>query len=134
MQKMRKDAVVGFDLAEKGNDTIEALQDFRAIQKAALDARQQRHDAETAAATGDSVAIVVPVCLVAALAGQAAHRVREVPEIFQRLPLHEVEQVGIRQAGALCHYPALHSMVAAASRSEEHTSELQSLMRISYAV
>src|SRR3546814_2438513 len=70
MQKMRKDAVVGFDLAEKGNDTIEALQDFRAIQKAALDARQQRHDAETAAAT----------------------------------------------------------------RSEEHTSELQSLMRISYAV
>src|SRR3546814_13545909 len=100
MQKMRKDAVVGFDLAEKGNDTIEALQDFRAIQKAALDARQQRHDAETAAATGDSVAIVVPVCLVAALAGQAAHRVREVPEIFPRLPLPEVEQVGIRRPEA----------------------------------
>src|SRR3546814_18301602 len=27
MQKMRKDAVVGFDLAVKGNDTIEELQD-----------------------------------------------------------------------------------------------------------
>src|SRR3546814_16899945 len=67
MQKMRKDAVVGFDLAEKGNDKIEALQDLRAIQKAALDARQQRHDAETAAATGERGAQVVTECLVAAL-------------------------------------------------------------------
>src|SRR3546814_17065976 len=54
MQKMRKDAVVGFDLAEKGTATIETLQDFRAIQKDALDARQQRHEADTPAPTRDS--------------------------------------------------------------------------------
>src|SRR3546814_5762223 len=32
------------------------------------------------------------------------------------------------------YYPTLHGQLHAASRSEEHTSELQSLMRISYAV
>src|SRR3546814_4603957 len=32
------------------------------------------------------------------------------------------------------HATSIHSAVTAAKRSEEHTSELQSLMRISYAV
>src|SRR3546814_10025694 len=38
------------------------------------------------------------------------------------------------RVGRLLHNPGLCFFAAALSRSEEHTSELQSLMRISYAV
>src|SRR3546814_9409691 len=53
---------------------------------------------------------------------------------FQEAALHRV----LRQAGADAAGDGLEladrSLVATAVRSEEHTSELQSLMRISYAV
>src|SRR3546814_9796561 len=41
---------------------------------------------------------------------------------------------GLASAGPLLLLPALAAAVVARMRSEEHTSELQSLMRISYAV
>src|SRR3546814_3353664 len=42
--------------------------------------------------------------------------------------------LGPRPGRLLVDYPDLASRAASVSRSEEHTSELQSLMRISYAV
>src|SRR3546814_14379284 len=45
-----------------------------------------------------------------------------------RQPRSDCLQIGIRA------HAALHQILVADSRSEEHTSELQSLMRISYAV
>src|SRR3546814_3340319 len=105
---MRKDAMVGLGAAEKCDDPPDAVQDLRARQEAALGARQQCHKAEARAAARGRVAIVVLGHRVAALARHAALGVREIPEVPKRLPLHQ--------------------------RSEEHTSELQSLMRISYAV
>src|SRR3546814_1258511 len=42
--------------------------------------------------------------------------------------------VPVREPGELIELLAWHMQLIAATRSEEHTSELQSLMRISYAV
>src|SRR3546814_948586 len=53
------------------------------------------------------------------------------------LPFVEREIAGIAQAGIpkpLRHLPAVFEIEFLGDRSEEHTSELQSLMRISYAV
>src|SRR3546814_8906477 len=59
------------------------------------------------------------------LEGTAETKLRQPPELFRRLaPLGEA----VRGRVHALRWPA------AAVRSEEHTSELQSLMRISYAV
>src|SRR3546814_20349220 len=53
------------------------------------------------------------------------------------VPLHWLEkarQAGARITRALCQPLVNASQFSTAIRSEEHTSELQSLMRISYAV
>src|SRR3546814_6587127 len=49
--------------------------------------------------------------------------------IFRTFSLQKAAEVAMNQAQSLSHQSRL-----IASRSEEHTSELQSLMRISYAV
>src|SRR3546814_2635436 len=50
------------------------------------------------------------------------------------LNTHGPERVGEEVPGAAVEAAGADDVVAAARRSEEHTSELQSLMRISYAV
>src|SRR3546814_1163899 len=47
---------------------------------------------------------------------------------------HGIADPGIPVSEIITHYKDLQQSVPASSRSEEHTSELQSLMRISYAV
>src|SRR3546814_4609575 len=55
-----------------------------------------------------------------------------------RKPTHEVGQATVRPQNrrniAEAMWPAANAHVPSPARSEEHTSELQSLMRISYAV
>src|SRR3546814_4494050 len=51
-----------------------------------------------------------------------------------RTPGRRCDGGGRTRTCALCRAGAKHRRFAAESRSEEHTSELQSLMRISYAV
>src|SRR3546814_4903894 len=61
---------------------------------------------------------------------------------LDRLPIHQLQHVGILPAALLqagdgqtaVQQPARHAKRQAVIGSEEHTSELQSLMRISYAV
>src|SRR3546814_2574839 len=52
------------------------------------------------------------------------------------VPMHGIVRSGISKANPNLHVASLKMtcIVASAHRSEEHTSELQSLMRISYAV
>src|SRR3546814_8688591 len=52
--------------------------------------------------------------------------------LAQRLQAREHQQQQPKQGGEVRHHA--HAEVQPAERSEEHTSELQSLMRISYAV
>src|SRR3546814_6239549 len=49
-------------------------------------------------------------------------------DLDQRVPVYDATELGLLQAGFN------HMAEGLAERSEEHTSELQSLMRISYAV
>src|SRR3546814_9225000 len=49
-------------------------------------------------------------------------------------PLQRPARRALGRAGEPAPDPALHRRGGGSSRSEEHTSELQSLMRISYAV
>ena len=50
-----------------------------------------RHDAESAAAAGGDLEAVAEAD-VAALVGEAAGRMGEIPEVAEGLPLHELEQ------------------------------------------
>src|SRR3546814_7396038 len=61
-------------------------------------------------------------------AGRAGRHAREA----RKAPVDVLDDLGGRRALLLQH--VLDQVNAAARRSEEHTSELQSLMRISYAV
>src|SRR3546814_7741374 len=81
-------------------------------------ARQQQHQVRMLGARGPDLLAVHDVAVVAVLAGGGAQR------------------KGIGAAGRLGHAERLQAQGAGgdAGRSEEHTSELQSLMRISYAV
>src|SRR3546814_5689643 len=69
--------------------------------------------------------------------GWIAGVVRATP-LYQGVALCRALTTGEVEAGLLVHVAYLAAMVAVgvavAGRSEEHTSELQSLMRISYAV
>src|SRR3546814_1892554 len=64
-------------------------------------------------------------------AGQAASNSATMPPTKWGGP-SSAPPVGMKQMAT--YEPGSRSSIAAASRSEEHTSELQSLMRISYAV
>src|SRR3546814_960092 len=74
-----------------------------------------------------------------ALFRSARHRSRQRPaRVRQERPLRSLRAAGRRRHAAAGHQaPDVISVpddVAVVHRSEEHTSELQSLMRISYAV
>src|SRR3546814_1644704 len=56
------------------------------------------------------------------------------PGILGERLFHRLALGGIQLAVGIGHQPVVIDLHHAASRSEEHTSELQSLMRISYAV
>src|SRR3546814_2652858 len=71
----------------------------------------------------------------------AVGRTREIAACGQRQEIFQPVQFHGRSAGsdagqanAECVWPVANLALAAAPRSEEHTSELQSLMRTSYAV
>src|SRR3546814_6297664 len=70
-------------------------------------------------ALGIAAALGVVVGLEATLLSNLLYRIED---LFHRLPVHWMW------------WPALGAIVVGLGRSEEHTSELQSLMRISYAV
>src|SRR3546814_1573633 len=61
----------------------------------------------------------------------AGHPLGDVPEDHYSVPLGKAV---VRRQGSAATILAYGTMVHVAERSEEHTSELQSLMRISYAV
>src|SRR3546814_1020463 len=66
-----------------------------------------------------------------------AKRLRDDHRLLENLLLHEVAVIALvdQRAGDARHGDRpVHRLVVAVIRSEEHTSELQSLMRISYAV
>ena len=101
VEEVRQDAVVAVGLEQEADHGQEALERRGAADPAAADAHDDRHDAEAAAAGGDDLGAVVRTA-VAALAREPAGGVGEVPEVAQRLPLHQVEQgalVQIRGAG-----------------------------------
>src|SRR3546814_7520184 len=53
---------------------------------------------------------------------------------YGRSSMQGVRREVLQAQAAACGLPLLEAGIPAACRSEEHTSELQSLMRISYAV
>src|SRR3546814_3344948 len=63
------------------------------------------------------------------------HPARVVRSLVQHpAPLAVARQIIAVAKGVLAHLPAVAPVVQQRAKSEEHTSELQSLMRISYAV
>src|SRR3546814_5630017 len=97
-----------------------------------------------AAGLPEADAVIVADCLVRAdLRGVDTHGLQLLPHYLKRVRLGLVNprpELAVEQitpvAGALDGQNAFGFLVAtrAMARSEEHTSELQSLMRISYAV
>src|SRR3546814_8987711 len=74
----------------------------------------------------------LPIVITAALlAGCAAQPTQTV---WARLDGTKATQAQLAQDEAACRYEAAQLAYQRPARSEEHTSELQSLMRISYAV
>src|SRR3546814_9546341 len=62
------------------------------------------------------------------------HRPRRLADVFARLRADEDDGGRLRQRAAHPFHASLTEPAKSSKRSEEHTSELQSLMRISYAV
>ena len=91
VQEVRQDAVIAVRPEQKADHAQQAVAGIVPTDPAARGGDHDRHGAEARAAGRDGLeAIIGPD--VAALAGEAAHRVREIPEVAERLPLHEIEQ------------------------------------------
>ena len=91
MQEVREDAMVAVGGREEAQDLQQALGRLRPRDPAPLDRDDDRHDAEARAAGRHDLGAVAERGR-AALAGKPADRVREIPEVAEGLPLHEVEQ------------------------------------------
>jgi hypothetical protein len=122
--EVRKDAVKALGALQKADNSVQALEHLRARYESALGPRQHGHDAEAGAAAGHRLAVIIAGDRIAALARHAARRMREVPEVAKRLPLHQVEQFAVGERGRAGrfadagHVSAHHSTRAAASVCE----------------
>jgi hypothetical protein len=92
VEEMREGAMVARGAGEMIEHHPQATDGLLAGDPATLDGDDHRHGAETRSADGDAVGNP------GAVAGKAAHRMSEVPEIAEGVPLDEVEKRGIVEA------------------------------------
>ena len=98
VEKMRKNAVIAVRPVEEADHLQQAIERLLPADPVALDRHEDGHDAEPGAAGRDDLGAVAER-LIAAFPRQPAGRVREIPEVPEGLPLHEVEQGFVAELG-----------------------------------